>query len=109
MTPSTSKAKRPQPLPRGRVMRCTIFSPSNKMFRGWSATTYTHTQSEAAAIVRFHAMSQDALAVLEGAAQALEAIPINPDSVYWKYRQNQVNRIRRLSALLSRRAKGGAR
>lgn len=32
--------------------------------------------------------------VLEGGAKALEAIPVNPSSPYWTYRQKQVNILR---------------
>ena len=86
-------------------MRCTIFSPSNKMFRGWSATTYTHTQSEAAAIVRFHAMSQDQLeAVMLDEAYRQE----KAEDEGWE--PGRIDIVRGyLAALLSRRAKGGAR
>ncbi len=41
---------------------------------------------------------------LEGAASALEAMPVNPDSPYWKYRQGQVDKVRTMLAILDGKA-----
>lgn len=40
-------------------------------------------------------------AILEDAAKALEAIPVNPSSPYWHYRQKQVDKIRAALSLES--------